>query len=254
MAVVLLWRSAPSSAPEVVRSYATNSREQAVVTLIDGTRVMLAPNTTLRLREFSGRIRAVDVDGEAYLDVVHASGAPFIVRSGRMNLRVLGTTFLVRHRPGDVRVGVAVVDGRVRMTMGAGAVSGVTLSAGEVGEGMDSTIAVNTVSDIVPGAEWTHDQLLFHDTPLSTILAMVGRWYGYQFRYADSTLPSRKVTLGVSTQSSAEALAEIERVLKVNLAVVGDTITLVPGVRGTQQERHKMRTYDTWTPSREVGR
>jgi ferric-dicitrate binding protein FerR (iron transport regulator) len=250
----LLMKPSAATMPGVTRSYVTAKGELAVVTLGDGTQAVLSPQTTVRLRNFGRQLRTIEVDGEAYLNVAHVSGAPFVVRSGHVRIQVLGTTFLVRHRSGDARVGVAVLDGRVRMTDARRADSGAMLTAGDVGEATDSVIQVNAVRDVETRAEWTRNQVRFRDTPLSVILATVGRWYGYQFRYADSTLPSRIVTLGVSTQSSAEALAEIERVLKVNVAVVGDTITLIPGPSESRQEKFKMRTYDTWTPNREVGR
>ena len=95
---------------------------------------------------------------------------------------------------------------------------------------------------------------MFRDTPLATILQTVSRWYGYQFHYADSTLGTRRVTMMVSTSSSAKALAAIEQVLMVNLAVVGDTVTLIPKSPRSSRSTPRIQTYDVWTPSREVGR
>jgi ferric-dicitrate binding protein FerR (iron transport regulator) len=251
---VIVMRPAPQSAAKVMRVYATNSRQQAIVVLDEGTRVVLSPNTTLREIAVRPHARTIALEGEAYVSVVHAAEVPFVVQSGGTSTQVLGTEFLIRHRPGDPSVRVAVAVGKVRMTIRARPSSGVTLIAGQIGEARDSTVHVGAVGDLAPGTEWTHDQLVFHDVPLSTILATVSRWYGYQFRYADSTLAQRTVTLGVSTQSPTEALAAIERVLHVNLAVSGNTVTLIPQPLRQIKETPRMRTYDVWTPTREFGR
>lgn len=242
------------SVGNTTRVYATNSHQQAVIVLDDGTRVLLAPKTTLRLIDFGTRARTIALEGEANVQVAHADGAPFVVQSGEANVQVLGTEFLIRHRMGEVAVRTVVASGKVRMTIRDRSDSGVTLTAGQIGVAGDSTVHVNDVGDLAPGTEWTHDQLVFHDVPLSTILATVSRWYGYQFRYADSTLARRTVTLGVSTQSSMEALATIEHVLHVNLKVAGDTVTLLPQAPQGAKEASRVKAYDVWTPIREIGR
>jgi hypothetical protein len=66
------------------------------------------------------------------------------------------------------------------------------------------------------------------------VLATLGRWYGYRFRLSDSTLATKNLTAVLSTQSSRAALATLELLLNVDLAVDGTTVTLTP--------RHKPRT------------
>lgn len=236
------------------QTYTTDATHTASLTLRDGTRVTLTHNTMLQLVDFNPSSRTVMVEGEAYFDVVRSSGAPFVVRSGAVATQVLGTEFLVRHGAGDGTVRVAVAGGKVRVTTQARPNTAITLSAGEVGDITDSTVYVNSISDIAPGAKWAPGQLLFRHTPVATVLQMISRWYGYQFRYADRTLSERNVSIGISTQSSAEALAAIERVLAVNLTIVGDTVTLIPQSIHPIRGMPRVRTYDVWTSTREVGR
>lgn len=238
--------------------YATTAQQQAIINLGDGSRVTLAPQTTLRVQQSETRSRALILDrGEAYFEVAHALAFPFIVQSGGVTAQVLGTAFLVRQAAGDAHVRVAVADGKVRVTNAARVgtrAAGVTLTTGEVVDVTDSTTQVGTADDLTPGTEWAPGHIIFRDTPLATVLRTVSQWYGYHFRYADSTLPTRNVTMVVSTRSSAETLAEIEQVLLVNLAVVGDTVTLVPHPPSSRRNAPRTRTYDVWTPTREVGR
>jgi transmembrane sensor len=237
------------------RVYATGPVQQATLTLGDGTRVTLAPQTTLRVPPFGPHARTVALErGEAYFEVVHAAGAPFVVRSGAATAQVLGTAFLVRHIATDAHVHVAVADGKVRVTTPGQVDSGITLTSGQSGDITDSTAQVMTMDDQTPDIERAPGRIMFRHTPLATVLQTVSQWYGYQFRYTDATLGARNVTISVSTRSSAEVLAAIEQVLLVNLTVVGDTVTLAPRPSRSHQNAPRIRTYDVWTPTREVGR
>jgi len=192
--------------------------------------------------------------GEAYFEVTHSAERPFLVRSGVMTAQVLGTAFLVRHDAGNGHMRVAVTDGKVHVTTSASTGPGVLLTAREAADITDSTTQISKTDDVSPGVEWTPGYVMFHDTPVSVVLRTVSQWYGYQFRYAEKTLGAQSVTMTISVQSSAEALAAIEQVLAVNLAVVGDTVTLVPRPPRGKGNTPRIRSYDVWSPTTEVGR
>jgi ferric-dicitrate binding protein FerR (iron transport regulator) len=161
---------------------------------------------------------------------------------------------MVRHTVGHPQVHVAVTEGKVRVTSPLVPNSGVTLSGGMMSDVVDSVMHVKTVDAIAPSAEWVRDELVFHDTPVSTVLQTMTRWYGYAFRSSDSTLLHQKVTIGVPMRSSETAFAILEDILSVNLTVSGDTVTLVPHPARSGKTMPRIRRYDVWTPAREVGR
>jgi ferric-dicitrate binding protein FerR (iron transport regulator) len=241
----------------LTRTYATGPDQQATVTLDDGTRVTLAPRTTLRMLAYDLTGRTVQLDGdggEAYFDVAPSAKAAFTVRSGVFTMRVLGTTFMVRHPAGTAQMHVAVAEGKVNVSAASRWRPSVTLAAGAIGEVDDSTVHVTTVNDLAPGTEWVHGRLVFRDMPVSAVLKTLSQWYGYQFRCEDNTLALRTVTIGLNMKSSAAALAILEDVLRINLSVIGDTVTLTPRI--AQQDKHipRLRSYDMWIPTREIGR
>ena len=253
--VSFLVRLRSETRTSVTRVYATAAQQQAVIDLTDGTRVTLSPSTTLRLRDFGAGSRTVVLDGgEAYFEVAHTSGVPFMVRSGTATARALGTAFLVRRAAGDSHVRVSVTDGKVQLLTPGRNTSGVTLTARQVGDVTDSTIQMRTADDLAPGTEWESGDVIFRNISLATVLQTLSQWYGYQFRYVDQSLGARKVTMLISTRSSSEALATIERVLAVNLTIAGDTVTLVPHPPQSIRRTPRIRIYDVWTPTREVGR
>jgi transmembrane sensor len=249
-----LVRHTSSHAIGTTQSYATGVNQQGIVMLDDGTRVTLAPQTMLRLIGFSKQNRMVFVDGKAYFEVSHTAGAPFEVRGGSVTARVLGTAFLVDHAPHSTRVRVGVEEGKIRVINASRASEARTITAGYVGEFTDSLTTVTAVIDSAPGTEWLHGKLVFYNTPVAVVLRTLSRWYGFQFRCADSTLPERNVTIGLSARSSASTLATLEQILSVNLTIVGDTVTLIPLAEQRTKGTPRIRSYDIWTPTREVGR
>jgi ferric-dicitrate binding protein FerR (iron transport regulator) len=168
--------------------------------------------------------------------------------------RVLGTEFLVRHDARRQRVQIAVADGKVAVTRDMSPDSEMVLTAGDMSVVTDSTTQITAVDDIAPGAQWAPGRLILRDTPVATILAIVSRWYGYQFRYTDQALAERVVTVAISTRSPAEALTTIERLLAVKFTIAGDTVTLSPHPVGPLQHVPQSRVYDIWLPTRGTGR
>lgn len=67
---------------------------QSHLTLSDGTRIWVNAGSKLTYPTlFHGDIREIHVEGEVYMEVAHDPSHPFIVHSGTMNVRVLGTKF-----------------------------------------------------------------------------------------------------------------------------------------------------------------
>lgn len=95
----------------------TQKNERQEVTLSDGTKVMLSPESTLRYpTEFSTEIRKVFLSGEAYFDVVRNEQQPFVVISKNIETQVLGTSFNVRAYDGQEQIKVTLASGKVRVS------------------------------------------------------------------------------------------------------------------------------------------
>jgi ferric-dicitrate binding protein FerR (iron transport regulator) len=76
--------------------FTTPSGQRALLKLHDGTSVWLNASSTLRYPNvFNGKIRKVELDGEAFFEVKHNEERPFIVSTEKIDIRVLGTSFNV---------------------------------------------------------------------------------------------------------------------------------------------------------------
>jgi len=199
------------SAAVATTTYRTADAQLLRLTLRDGSRVTLAPNSRLEVaRDFRAQ-RTLALIGRAYFDVAHTTGAPFLVRTGSVTTRVLGTAFDVTHYTDAQDTRVIVANGKVAV----GGRQTVTVTAGQIGRATDSTAVL--VAGSASGTDWTSGTLSFRNATITDMLETVGQWYGVQFRLADSVLASQAVTATFRGESRAEALALIQTVLNVTM-------------------------------------
>lgn len=259
VAAVFVTRFATRSHPHTptsARMYATRDDQRLTLRLDDGTRVTLAPRTTITVDpDFGGHARRVQlVAGQAYFDVASRASTPFIVASGRVMARVLGTRFTVRRFASDQDVLVAVQSGKVAVGRG----TPVILTDNMMARVTDSVTAVTTDADVGKFTQWIDGRLVFNNVAVSEVTAVLGQWYGLTFRFADSTLRHRHLT-GVfdDHESRREALQNLKIVLGVGMRFDDSVVTLVPdSTRSstTSPSRRPERTWDhAWTET-EVGR
>ncbi len=85
---------------------------RAVVQLSDGTEVNLNYGSKIKYpQRFSGNTRGVTLTGEAYFDVAHNPDKPFVVKTGKLDIKALGTEFNIQAY--DDVVETTLVEGKV---------------------------------------------------------------------------------------------------------------------------------------------
>lgn len=200
-------------------TYSTTVGQRDSVRLADGTLILLGPATRVAVRG-----RDVDLTGEAFFRVVHNDERPFIVRAGGSVIRDIGTEFTV-HSDGAAAIRVAVQEGSVALRRGT---DSVMLQQGDVGR-----IAEGRVEALPGGATaedfaWMHGELIFRDTPLSTVIADLRRWYGVEVRVADTALLQRRFTGMFTTEPRERVLDVIAMTLPARVERRGDTAYFRP--------------------------
>jgi len=87
--------------------------QRARITLPDGSTVWLNAGSTLHYPSVFGGERRVDLTGEAFFDVSHNPGKPFVVSTSSLEITALGTQFNVYSYPGAEYASAALVDGSI---------------------------------------------------------------------------------------------------------------------------------------------
>lgn len=218
------------SEPIAVQELITNKGERAEARLSDGTRVVLGPETRVRIEYSTDESRrSVQLLGEAYFDVAPDPERPFEVRAGSTLTRVLGTEFDVRAYPTDSAVNVVVAEGRVAFRGASDPDSAaVHLEAGDLGALVTGgTVSVRRVDpDAYLG--WQNGRLAFEDAPLSQVAVQIERWYGIPVRIGDPALSNRRLTASFRDQSLDEVIANIAAALELEYTKVGQSYTFLP--------------------------
>lgn len=228
----LVWRAlelpvAGTDRAGVMRMATTRRGERDTLRLDDGTRVVLGAASTLRYpATFAARARDVYLVGEGYFEVSHDGRRPFRVHAGNATAEDLGTAFGVRAYAEDSVVGVVVAEGKVALGAATtGSVQGAILIPGQLGRlrrGM--TIPSVQHVDVAAYLAWTRGQLAFDDAPLGEVVAELARWHHAEFRIADASLATRRLTGSFTNQSLPDMLAALAPVLGVRFERKGDTV------------------------------
>jgi ferric-dicitrate binding protein FerR (iron transport regulator) len=226
--------------------YATRYGQRATVALADGSQITLAPASTLRLERGRGPrdgIRAI-LHGEAYFALAHQTNTPFVVMTDAISTRVLGTSFDVRHYPGDRTVRVVVREGKVNVGVATSGAPAVSVTAGMIASVTDSTAETVTAGDVSNYTAWSDGVLTFRRMRTSEVLETLGQWYGYQFKWRDSTLASHLLTVRFDGESEATVLRSLGVILDVTMTFDGRVVTLTPrssAMRGAADATSKER-------------
>ncbi|MER0439578.1 FecR family protein [Emticicia sp. W12TSBA100-4] len=93
--------------------YENVSAKELKITLPDGSVVVMKPKTQLSYNQSDTKFREVNLIGEAFFDVMHDATRPFLIYTGKMTTKVLGTSFSVKAYPSMKKSEVSVVSGKV---------------------------------------------------------------------------------------------------------------------------------------------
>lgn len=163
------------------------------VKLPDSSIVMLSPGSQLAVhQEFNKKTRDVRLMGEASFDVHHDPARPFLVYSGDIITKVLGTTFIVRTGGPGKPIQVTVQSGKVTVyRQAASELTNVSPNRGVIltpnqkatyfpdneqfvtGITDDPQPIVASVTEHVPSAS-----LVFEDTPIGEVIHRLEIIYG----------------------------------------------------------------------------
>ncbi|MDQ6690738.1 MAG: FecR domain-containing protein [Gemmatimonadota bacterium] len=208
--------------PRPPETFATANRERAELRLSDGTRIRLAPASRVEVAaDYGEQQRAVHLEGQGYFEVKHDSTRPFTVYAGAAIARDLGTDFAVRSYAEDRAVQVIVRTGAVAMS-GVG-----RLAAGDVGRlGADGTASLTRGVAVDSLLTWLDGRLVFHDAPLSTVLAELRRWHDADVRLADPALGTLPFTGVLTDGSLPSSISLVAATLGLLVRHTGDRFTL----------------------------
>jgi transmembrane sensor len=197
--------------------------EQRHVSLPDGSRVDLAPDSRVSLR-FSPLRREVRLErGQAYFSVAPGTLRPFIVQAGGLSATALGTGFDVRTGPAGTVVAVGA--GRVRVAPVAGlsdkaeSIDTAPVYA-QMGQQVSFSPTARRLNVTALGPKeagcWRRGILQFAGEPLPEVVAEVNRYLNHRIVLGPAARNAR-FTGTVAPQNIGEFLEALRQIYSVEV-------------------------------------
>lgn len=151
----------------------TPAATTTLVTLSDGTRVMLNANSTLEYpASFDDtEVREVRLKGEAHFEVTKNPHRPFVVKAGEMQTQVLGTIFDVKAYRKDASK-VTLMQGKVKVS---NADTEVEMRPGQTATLQSDKIVVSKASP--SASDWLEGDFDMDQVTLAEAMSDIGAWY-----------------------------------------------------------------------------
>jgi ferric-dicitrate binding protein FerR (iron transport regulator) len=199
-----------------------------IVTLDDGSKVRLAPDSRLSIpTTFGPSLRAVKLAGAASFDVVKSDKSEFRVYAGDALVIAHGTAFSVRAYPEDSATTIVVSEGNVEVREGKLVRP---LDAGNalfIARGQAPRVASPDEREEADG--WRGGMFTITNRTLRDVLPQLKRWYNLDVMVPDSALLDRKVTLRASLDSSRQAIRGVEKSTGLQFGYRGQTMVFEDG-------------------------
>ncbi|PWS33339.1 FecR family protein [Pedobacter paludis] len=204
----------------------TTNGETATVFLQDGTKVWLNAASSISYPSSFAAAprREVSLSGEAYFEAAHDKKHPFIVKTSKQQVEVIGTQFDISAYEDDQKTFTTLLQGSVQVSNEK---NEAMLNPGEQSiltqTGNISTRKVNAEQIV----DWKNGFFNLNNETLETMMVKVGRWYNIKIQYNDQEIKDLRVYGSLSRFADlSKLLKTIERSGSVKFSLTGRTLTI----------------------------
>ena len=167
------------------------------LTLSDGTRVWLNSGSSFSFPSqfLNEGQRLVSLQGEAYFEVEKDENLPFIVKTDKMNIEVLGTEFNVSAYSDDSMIATTLVEGSVSLYEDNLKEERIILRPNQQGTfDKNTSNLVSTNVDVTLFTAWKNNKIVFKDLTMGQILKQIERAYDVEVKNDNETIILEKFT------------------------------------------------------------
>ena len=184
----------------------TPASTTTVLTLSDGTEVLLSANSKLTYaKNFSAEKREVTLAGEARFSVTKDANRPFIVRTEQIQTQVLGTVFDVKAYP-QTPADVTLYEGKVEVSLNG-------TSPRQLQPGEQATINKEGKLQLAQASaeqgKWTEGEFAFDDKELKSVMQEIGSWYNISVVFHSRPLLEERIYFSMNRKSSVNEVLEV---------------------------------------------
>ncbi|GAB3659086.1 hypothetical protein GCM10028791_32340 [Echinicola sediminis] len=194
--------------------------------LPDGTLVKLNASSKLEFpNTFSDSIREVRLEGQAFFEVTRNEEVPFVVRTEKMDIQVLGTSFDILSYPNSARFEVAVATGKVAVKSYEGYSEVITQSEMTCLD-LKSGKLIKSHFTPVYHLGWKEGIMAFEEQSFKQVFEQLERWYGVDIQVSPGIDLKKKYTGKYDNQSLENVLYGMATVLDFQFEINGKQVKI----------------------------
>jgi transmembrane sensor len=195
--------------------YRTGMGEQRVITLEDGSSLHLNTDTAVNIAFSADRRDLQLLKGEASFTVASDPTRPFVVKSGTVLTRALGTAFAIRRHAGMITV--TVMEHQVELGVSSeSAFPDLTVHEGEqVRYSAEAGFSPVRRIDLGKETAWQRGKVIFEAQPLADVVEELNRHRHGQIIILNPALRALKVTGLFDTAEPDAALRMIQQTIPI---------------------------------------
>ncbi|MBL7972816.1 MAG: DUF4974 domain-containing protein [Prolixibacteraceae bacterium] len=183
------------------------------VILPDGSKVWLNAESTIKFQvPFQKESRTVDILGEAFFDVAKNPEQPFVVQSGQLKIRVLGTRFNCKAFAEDKNMEVVLEEGKIALSINGskGTVEEIMRPGDRAVIETESGETIIRKEEINKYIAWHTGKLVFDNTPIGEVAQLLERWYGVDVIVEDQEIMNYRFTTTFTNESLFQVIELLE--------------------------------------------
>jgi len=185
--------------------------------LSDGSHIWLnAGSRIFYPAHFSRQQRSVQLEGEAFLEVTRDKKNPFLVKTSKMDIKVLGTSFNVEAYKEDQFVKTTLVEGKIELQNKTGD------KIAEVSPGQLARYNINNNEIYLSKVDtrfyssWKEGKMTFFNEPMEEIALKLERWYNVKITFSSEDIKSYRFS---GTFLKYKPLEQILQIIKLSSPV-----------------------------------
>lgn len=197
---------------EEINSVLTFNGKQ-LIHLPDGSTIILNDKSSITYdqNDFNNKTREVILSGEAYFDIKRNEKKPFIVHTGKVNTKVLGTAFNINAYNTSIKV--TVTRGKVQVG-DLKRVYGIITPNQQIVVNKSTLVYEQNNVNAATAVEWKSNYLILDDLNMKDAVALISQKYKVQILLSNEKIRNCRITASFLNEE------DLDHVLKVVCSVI----------------------------------
>lgn len=188
--------------------------------------------------------RIVSLTGEAFFKVAHDKERPFVVKTSKIAIKVLGTEFNVKEYPGDRESETTLMKGSIELTLNGRSDQKFILKPSEkfalverneklADKHSSSILMIDNISPVKFGnteyiqeISWVENKFVFQNESFEDLLPKLERWYNVRIILEDPAIKSYRFTGIFINENINQALEAMQLIKSFNYKLTENEVKI----------------------------